>query len=85
MAYADESPRMTGAINEHASALAHEWRRLTRVATTVALFTSPAFFLLLYETDHVSLLVSLIVTIVAVVAFRGLVEVVVRKIPTPAL
>jgi ATP-dependent Zn protease len=87
MAYAEQSaPRMRGPINEHASALAHEWRRLTRVATAVALFTSPAFFLLLYQSDHLGLLVSLILTIVAVVAFRGLVEVVVRRlIPTPSL
>ena len=46
MAYAEQSPRMGGPINEHASALAHEWRRLTRVATGVALLTAPAFFLL---------------------------------------
>ncbi len=77
---------MMGPINEHASALALEWRRLTRVATGVALLTSPAFFVLLYESDHLGLLLSLVLTAVAVVAFRGLVEVVVRKlIPTPAL
>ena len=87
MAYAEQSPpRMRGPINEHASALAHEWRRLTRVATGVALLTSPVFFLLLYQSDHIGLLVSLILTVVAVIAFRGLVEVLVRKLlPTPAL
>jgi ATP-dependent Zn protease len=77
---------MTGPINQHASALAYEWRRLTRVATGVALLTAPAFFLLLYQSDHLSLLLSLLITAVAVVSFRGLVEVIVRKvIPTPAL
>ncbi len=90
MAYADQSlpgsPPRSGPINEHASALAHEWRRLTRVATAVAVLTSPAFFLLLYQSDHLGVLVSLLLTAVAVVAFRGLVEVVVRKlIPTPSL
>ena len=33
---------MSREINEHASALAYEWRRLTRAATAVALFTAPA-------------------------------------------
>ena len=56
MAYADESPRLPGPINEHASALAHEWRRLTRAATAVALITAPAFFLVLYDSNHLSLL-----------------------------
>ena len=46
---------MRGPINEHASALAHEWRRLTRGATAVALLTAPAFFLILYDTNHLSL------------------------------
>ena len=86
MAYADESPRISGRINEHSSALAQEWRRLTRAATAVALFTAPAFFLILYNSEHLSLLVSLLVTVIAVVGFRGLVEVVTRKlIPSPSL
>jgi ATP-dependent Zn protease len=86
MAYADESPRITGRINEHSSALAQEWRRLTRAATAVALFTAPAFFLILYDSNHLGLVLSLIVTAIAVVSFRGLVEVVTRKlIPSPSL
>jgi len=86
MAYAEQSPRPRGPINEHAPALAHEWRGLTRAATGVALLTSPAFFLLLYDSDHASLALSLIVTALAVVVFRGLVEVVARKlIPSPSL
>ncbi len=77
---------MRGPINEHASALAYEWRRLTRAATGVALLTAPAFFLLLYQSDNLSLVVALIVTAVAVITFRGLIEVVARKlIPTPSL
>src|SRR6201999_1124886 len=71
---------------EHASALASEWRRLTRAATFVALLTAPAFFLVLFDSNHLSLIVSLIITAVAVVMFRGLVEVVTRKlIPSPSL
>ena len=70
---------MSGSINEHASALASEWRRLTRAATFVALLTAPAFFLVLFDSNHLSLIVSLIITAVAVVMFRGPVEVVTPK------
>ena len=76
MAYVEESPpRMGRPINEHASALALEWRRLTRAATGVALLTAPAFFLVLFDTNHLSLIAALIVTVLAVLVFRGLVEV----------
>ncbi len=86
MAYVEESPRTRGSINEHASALAHEWRRLTRLATAVALLTSPAFFLILYESDHLGIVLSLLITLAAVIIFRGVIEVVVRKlIPWPSL
>jgi ATP-dependent Zn protease len=86
MAYAEESPGMTGSINEHGPALAAEWRRLGRAATFVALLTAPAFFLVLFDSNHLGLIASLIVTIAAVVIFRGLVEVISRKlIPSPSL
>ncbi len=52
----------------------------------MALLTAPAFFLVLFDSDHWSLAASLIITAVAVVMFRGLVEVVTRKlIPSPSL
>ncbi len=77
---------MKGAINEHASALAHEWRRLTRAATFVALLTAPAFFVILYDSNGLGVIPALIITVIAVVMFRGLVEVVTRKlIPSPSL
>ena len=77
---------MTGAINEHASALAHEWRRLTRAGTAVALLTAPAFFLVLFDSNGLGVIPALIITVIAVVMFRGLVEVVTRKlIPSPSL
>jgi ATP-dependent Zn protease len=90
MAYAEERSAgvrpVHASINEHASALAYEWRRLTRAATIVALFTAPAFFLLLYDSDHWSVLASVIVTILAVLLFRGIIEVAARKlIPWPSL
>jgi cell division protease FtsH len=86
MAYAEESPGMTGSINEHGPALAAEWRRLGRAATFVALLTAPAFFLVLFDSNHLGLIASVIITIAAVVIFRGLVEVISRKlIPSPSL
>jgi ATP-dependent Zn protease len=86
MAYAEQSTRLRGPINEHASALAYEWRRLTRAATAVALITAPAFFLVLYDSNHWSVAASVLVTVLAVLMFRGLVEVVVRRfIPWPSL
>ncbi len=46
----------------------------------------PAFFLVLYDTDHLGVAAAVIITVIAVIAFRGLVEVVVRKlIPSPSL
>ena len=87
MAYAEERPAAERRpINEHASALAYEWQRLTRWATVAALFTAPAFFLILYDSNHIGLIWSLIITVIAVVMFRGLVEVIARKlIPSPTL
>ena len=86
MAYAEQTTSLRGPINEHAGALAHEWRRLTRAATGVALLTAPAFFLVLYDTNNLSLIWALIITVLAVLLFRGLVEVVARKfIPSPSL
>ncbi len=86
MAYAEQTTKLRGPINEHASALAYEWRRLTRAATFVALLTAPAFFLVLYDSNHLSLVAALLVTALAVVMFRGLVEVVVRHfLPWPSL
>ncbi|MGZ4307641.1 MAG: AAA family ATPase [Solirubrobacteraceae bacterium] len=86
MAYVEQSPRMRGPINQHSAALADEWRRLTRAATAVALITAPAFFLVLFDSNHMNLVLALIVTAFAVLTFRGLVEVVARKlIPSPSL
>jgi cell division protease FtsH len=86
MAYATERPAAAAGINDHAFALAAEWRRLTRAATLVALLTAPAFFLILFDSNHLSLISALLITAIAVVMFRGLVEVVTRKlIPSPSL
>jgi cell division protease FtsH len=66
--------------------LAEEWRALRRAATIVALLTSPAFFLLLWERNGWDPIWAFLVTLVAVIMFRGLVDVIVRRlIPWPNL
>src|SRR3954447_26607269 len=71
---------------EQRNALAGQWRQLTRYATLVALLTSPAFFVILYQRNGWSMLAAIVVTGMAVIAFRGLVDVLARKIiPSPSL
>jgi ATP-dependent Zn protease len=66
--------------------LADEWRALRRAATVVALLTSPAFFLLLWQRDEWPFGLALLGTFGAVVVFRGLVDVITRRlIPWPNL
>jgi ATP-dependent Zn protease len=86
MAFAEQSTRLRGPVNAHGSSLAHEWKRLSRAATFVAILTSPVFFLVLFESDHMSFAGALLLTIAGVVVFRGLVEVIAHKfIPWPSL
>jgi cell division protease FtsH len=73
-------------VNEHSIALAHEWRRLGRAATAVAVLTSPALFLALYDRFEWPLFWAIVGTLLGVAAFRGLVDVLAHKlIPAPAL
>jgi ATP-dependent Zn protease len=68
------------------ASLSREWRRLGRAATFVAVLTSPGFFSILYFTDDWPLFLAIVVTIFAIAAFRGLVDVVAHKfIPRPSL
>src|ERR1700761_9292947 len=87
MAYAEQTgTKWGGPSRERGAVLAREWRMLTRAATIVALLTAPAFFLVLYESNHLSLVASILITAVAVLLFRALVEVIVRKVlPWPTL
>ena len=66
--------------------LARSWKRLGRVATFVAILTSPvAFTFFHYESDW-PIGWSVLGTVVAVVSFRGLVDLVTRRfIPWPSL
>ena len=73
-------------MNEHSVALAREWRRLGRVATVVAVITSPALFVALYDRAEWSLAWALVGTLLGVAAFRGLIDVLAHKlIPAPSL
>jgi ATP-dependent Zn protease len=66
-------------MSDHHAALAREWRRLTRLATVVALLTSPMFFVALHQANH-NVVESLVLTVLAVLFFRGLIEVIVHKL-----
>ena len=73
-------------MSQQAASLAYEWRRLTRAATIVAVLTSPALFFVFHVGNGWSIPVSVLATFVAVVAFRGLVDVIAnRLIPKPNL
>jgi ATP-dependent Zn protease len=85
MAYAEES---TGSrhVGVDATLLAGEWRRLRRAATAVALFTSPLFFVVLYDKLGLSVLGAIAATIGSVIAFRGLIDVLARRmLPWPSM
>jgi ATP-dependent Zn protease len=85
MAYAEPSTRVRGQINEQSTALAHEWRRLTRIATAVAILTAPSLYMMLHHWNHNAWL-SLVLTLIAIIMFRGIVEVMVHKwIPWPSM
>ncbi len=83
MAYAEETSSLRPRGAQHSVALAREWRKLGRAATFVAILTSPALFLLFHHSNGWGLLVSLLLTFLAVIAFRGLIDVLAHKvIPT---
>jgi ATP-dependent Zn protease len=66
--------------------LASGWRRLTRAATFVALLTSPALVAFFIRQDHWPLWKALVVTLLIVIGFRGLVDLLFRRfIPWPSL
>src|SRR4051812_30910819 len=72
--------------SEESVALANQLRRLTRVATGVALLTSPAAYFWFHHSARLGVGKSILVTAVCVIAFRGLVDLLVRRmIPWPSL
>jgi len=73
-------------VSESQSALSREWRRLTRVATLIAILTSPSVFYYYHHHNGWSIFWSLVATFFTIVAFRGIVDVIVRRvIPWPSL
>jgi ATP-dependent Zn protease len=86
MASVPERLELSGPGAEERLSLAREWRRLGRFATFVAILTSPVVFVMAYEQWGWSLVASVLIAAAGVVAFRGLVDVVVhRLIPQPSL
>jgi ATP-dependent Zn protease len=67
-------------------ALSEQWRPLTRAATFVAVLTAPALFFYLRQNTDWNLFWTIVATAAAVVVFRGLVDVGLRRfIPWPTL
>jgi ATP-dependent Zn protease len=74
------------ASSDAARELAASWRRLTRAATVVAVLTSPALVAFFMRQDNWPLWKALVVTLLIIVAFRGLVDLLFRRlIPWPSL
>src|SRR6266849_3258990 len=79
-------PKPTDALTESQAVLSRELRRLTRFATLVAILTSPSVYYWFHHHNGWSVGKSLFVTFLVVVIFRGLVDLLVRKvIPWPSL
>jgi ATP-dependent Zn protease len=71
---------------EESILLAQQWRTLARTATFVAVLTSPAAFLWFHKHQGLSIGWSLAATIGSVAAFRGFIDLVLRRfIPWPSL
>src|SRR5215203_4050696 len=71
---------------EDAADLARQWRTLRRSATFVAALTSPAVFLYLHQQKGWSVGWSIVGALIAVAAFRGLIDLVFKRlIPWPTL
>src|SRR5262249_56757742 len=74
------------ALTDSHALLSKELRRLTRAATFVAIMTSPVAFYWFHHHNGWSIGKSLLVTFLVIVGFRGLVDILVRRvIPWPSL
>jgi len=66
--------------------LAGQLRRLARAATAIAVLTSPAVYFWLRHSQHDSVGLSLFLAILLIIGFRGLFDLVIRRlIPWPSL
>src|SRR6186997_2816583 len=64
---------------EESRELTNQWRALRRAATGVALLTSPALFVWLYHIQEMAIGWAIVITIVAVGAFRGLLDLIFHR------
>ncbi len=86
MATVSEQLSTIAPAGEASKALASQWRRLIRAATLIAILTSPLPFLWLYVQRDWPLGWAIVVTFLLVIAYRGLLDVVLRRlIPWPSL
>jgi cell division protease FtsH len=86
MATVSEQLSTIAPAGEASKALASQWRRLIRAATLIAVLTSPIPFLWLYVQRDWPLGWALVVTFLLVIAYRGLLDVALRRlIPWPSL
>jgi ATP-dependent Zn protease len=86
MATAEVTTTGTLRSSEASVALAAQLRRLARVATFVAVLTSPAAYFFFHKEDGLSVGKSILCTVLVVIGFRGLVDLVIRRlIPWPSL
>jgi len=84
MASANLAPGIT--TGEASVELAGQWRRLTRVATLVAVLTSPVAFVWFHQHNGWAWYWSLLATVVIIAGFRGLIDLLFRRfIPWPSL
>ena len=61
-------------------ALASEWKKLRRAATFVGAVTAPLFFLIALRSGDLSPIWAIVVTLFAVGAFRGLIDILAHKV-----
>jgi ATP-dependent Zn protease len=73
------SPVVGTLSSEHSSELRNQWRSLRRAATIVAVLSSPALFVWLYKMQDKTLVWSVLLTVLAVAAFRGLLDVIFHR------
>src|SRR5947209_5478625 len=72
--------------SEESVALAGQLRKLARIATFIAVLTSPAAYFWFRHATHYSIVKSLILTVLVIIGFRGLVDLMIRRvIPWPSL
>jgi ATP-dependent Zn protease len=72
--------------SQESVALAAELRRLARLATAVALLTSPGIFFAFHREAHLATWKAVLATAAVVITFRGLVDLLTRRlIPWPSL